>query len=254
MKIISIVNLKGGVAKSTTAINMSYLLASKGKRVLIVDNDIQANSSAFFSLRNMTPNITDVFRSDGDPAVLTAAIRETRYDNLHILPSTIDLAAAVIEMSRTGRITTLRDSLRKLTDYDYIIIDNAPNMTANVINAIFASDEVLVPTDIDGPGIDGLTEIQNQVAMARGSGLANEIRIAGIIITKYDSRTKMDREGAKQLRSVHGDLIFKNMIHASVKVKEATIQQVPIVRYDRRNHAAQDYIGLVDEYLAREAE
>lgn len=255
MKIISIANLKGGVGKSTTAINMAYILTEKEKRVLIVDNDIQSNTSAFFDRRGMEPNINEVYQSGGNKNILRAAIRDTRYTNLKILPATMDLATAIIEMSKGGNVTILKDCLRSLEEeFDFVIIDNSPQMTANVINAIIASDDIIVPTEIDCFGLDGLDEIRKQVEVARGSGLNDNIKIAGVLITKYNGRTKMDREGAKQLRQDPQNKIFENMIHLTVKVKESTFQQIPIVRYDKRNRAAIDYIGFVDEYLQRECE
>lgn len=253
MKIISIANLKGGVGKSTTAINMAYILTRKGKRVLIVDNDIQSNVSTFFNRKGLRPGIAEVFQSGGDKGILREAIKETQYQNLSILPSAMDLAAANIEMSKSGEVLILRDCLRELeADFDYVIIDNAPNMTANVINAIIASDDVIVPTEIDCFGLDGLDEIRKQVQIARESGLSDNINIAGVLITKYNSRAKVDKEGAHQLRQDPENNIFENMIHLTVKVKESTFLQIPIVEHAKRNRAALDYMGFVEEYLQRE--
>ncbi|WP_110955737.1 ParA family protein [Anaerosinus massiliensis] len=253
MKIVSIANLKGGVGKSTTAINMAYVLAEKGKKVLIADNDIQSNVSAFFDHKEIQPNITDVFMSGGDIATLRAAIKETKYKNLSILPSTMDLAEANIELAKNSEVEILRDCLRSLeNDFDYIIIDNAPNMTPNVINAIIASDHIIVPTEIDCFGLDGLDKIKEQVRIAKASELNDNIEIVGVLITKYNGRTKMDREGAQHLRQDKQNKLFESMIHLTVKVKESTFQQIPIVRYAKRNRAAVDYIAFVDEYLERE--
>ena len=147
----------------------------------------------------------------------------------------------------------LTQQLRELeADFDYVIIDNAPNMTANVINAIIASDDVIVPTEIDCFGLDGLDEIRKQVQIARESGLNDNINIAGVLITKYNSRAKVDKEGAHQLRQDPENNIFENMIHLTVKVKESTFLQIPIVEHAKRNRAALDYMGFVEEYLQRE--
>lgn len=253
MKIISIANLKGGVGKTTTAVNMAYILSDKGFRVLIVDNDIQSNTSAFFDRRGEVPNITDVYESGGDLNILKAAIKETRYPNLKILPATMELAGAIIEMSKEGDVTILKDSLRSLeNDFDYVIIDNSPQMTANVINAIIASDDVIVPTEIDCFGMDGLEEISQQVQVARESGLNDNIKIAGVLVTKYNKRTKMDREGALHLERLLDGKLFKSKIRLTVKIKEAMFQQIPIVKYDKKSIAADDYLLAIEEYLEKE--
>ncbi|GMB01055.1 ParA family protein [Pelosinus sp. IPA-1] len=255
MKIISIANLKGGVGKTETAINMSCVLADMGKRVLIVDNDIQCNTSKFFELIGMKPSIVEVFQSSGDKEILQAAIKNTKNKNLSILPSTMDLAAVNIEMAKNGEVTILHDCLRELeNDFDYIIIDNAPNMTPNVINAIIASNDIIVPTDIDEYGLDGLDNIREQVQIARESGLNDSIKIVGVLITKYNARTKVDRQGAEELRKCPENKLFDNMINLTVEVKKAKFNKIPLVKYARRNPAAQAYIGFVNEYLKREGE
>lgn len=253
MKKVSIVNLKGGVGKTETAINMSCVLAEMGKRVLLADNDIQCNASKFFEREGMQPSIVEVFQSGGDKEILRAAIKETKYKNLSILPSTMDLATVNIEMAKSGEVTILRDCLQELeNDFDYIIIDNAPNMTPSVINAIIASDDIIVPTDIDEYGLDGLDKIREQVQIARASGLNDSIKIVGVLITKYNSRTKVDRLGAEELRKYQQNKLFDNMINLTVEVKKAKFKKIPLVKYAKRNPAALAYIGFVDEYLKRE--
>jgi chromosome partitioning protein len=195
MKIISIENLKGGPGKTTTAINMAYILAEKEKRVLLVDNDPQGNSSKFFGYEGIQPNINDVYMGKGNEDILRAAIKETKYKNLNILPSTDDLAGAIIEMSKAGEITILRECLQKLEpDYDFIIIDNSAQMTANVVNAIVASNDIIVPAEIDSFNMDGLDEIKKQIQNIKMSGLNDNVKFAGMLITRYNGRTKIDRE------------------------------------------------------------
>ena len=255
MKIVSIDNLKGGPGKTTTAINMAYVLAEKGKRVLILDNDPQGNSSTFFGYKGVQPNINDVYMSGGNGEVLRAAIRETKYKNLSILPSTDELAGAIIEMSKNGEITVLRDCLQGLEkDFDFIVIDNSAQMTANVVNAIVASDDIIVPAEVDSFNMDGLDEIRNQIKNIKMSGLNDTVKFAGMLITRYNGRTKIDREGAKILRSNPENKVFETMISLTIKVKEAAFQQVPLVRYDKKNTAAINYVAFVEEYLQREGE
>lgn len=255
MKTVGIVNLKGGVGKSETAINMSYILAEKGNRVLLVDNDIQSNVSEFFERPGIQPSIAEVFQSGGDQEILRAAIKETKYQNLSILPSTMDLAGVNIEMAKSGEVTILRDCLKELeNDFDYVIIDNAPNMTPSVINAIIAANDIIVPTDIDSYGLDGLDKIKQQVQIAKDSGLNDSIKIAGVLITKYNARTRFDRDGAAALRQDRQNKLFDNMINLTIKVKESKFKKIPLVRYVKKNPAAMAYVGFVDEYLQREGE
>lgn len=250
MTIISIVNLKGGVGKTTTAINMSYGLAEEGKKVLLVDNDIQANASSFFDKRKAPKTITHVFMSKGEEKTLRAAIYKTKYNNLFILPAEMKLAEANIEMSKTGEVEILKNCMKIINgEFDYVIIDNAPSMTANVINAIIASDDIIVPMEVDGFSMDGLEEVRKQIKVAKNSGLNKGLKLAGVLITKFNSRTKMDKEGVKQLRQQHNYKIFENVIHMTVKVKESVFAKIPIIRFSKNSRAALDYKNFVKEYL-----
>ncbi|WP_196606512.1 ParA family protein [Pectinatus frisingensis] len=246
MKKIIIYALKGGVGKTTTAINIACALSELDKRILLIDNDISANLSSFFN-QNSSPNIANVFMN---PNLLNESIHDTKYKNISIISSSLDLESANKQLAKTGKVTILRDCLSKLEpQFDYVIIDNAPNLMPNVINAIFAADDIIIPAEVDIFGIEGLDKFQEQIQNVRTSGENDKIKIAGILITKYISRTKMDCEGEKFIRHQYGHLVFKNMIPQTIKVKESLIQQKPLIWYSRKNPAALSYRKVVKEYM-----
>lgn len=249
MRTFAIVNMKGGVAKTTTACNMAYLLAQSGKRVLLIDNDIQGNASAFYEQRKTAgaATVADVFRG----APIREAIRQTRYRNLSVVMGDMDLATVNMELMarRDPRAATiLQEALADIRqEYDFAIIDCAPNMTPNVINAFLAATDVIVPLEIDGFSIDGLREVESRVLEARAAG--HDVRLTGVLVTKFNGRTKMDREGLQFLRTKTKFPVFHNVIHMSIKVKESVFQHRPVVEYARKCRPAQDYRAFVEELV-----
>lgn len=252
MKTFAIVNMKGGVAKTTTACNMAYLLADKGQRVLLVDNDIQGNASTFYEQRKTAgvPTIADVFR--GVP--LCDAIRPTKYKNLFVVMGDMDLASVNMELM-AGRhaggnsALILREALKSVADrFDFVIIDCAPNMTPNVINAFLAATDVIVPMEIDGFSIDGLREVESRVLEARQT-YNPDCKLAGVLVTKFSARTKMDREGLAFLREKTKFPVFQSVIHMSVKVKESVFSHIPVVEYAKKCKPAADYRAFLSEIV-----
>lgn len=251
MRIFAIVNMKGGVAKTTTACNMAYLLSKHGKRVLLIDNDIQGNASSFFKQTKMADDktIADVFRG----ATIRAAIKRTDYDGLRVVMGDMDLAAVNMELladrERAGRAAMiLQEQLKTVQDeFDYAVIDCAPNMTPNVINAFMAATDIIVPLEIDGFSIDGLREVEARVLEANAAG--HRVRLSGVLVTKYNARTKMDREGLEFLKTRTKFPVFDHVIHMSVKVKESVFSHVPVVEYARKSRPAEDYRGFMQELV-----
>ena len=254
MRTFAIVNMKGGVAKTTTACNMAYLLAALGKRVLLVDNDIQGNASTFFEQQKTAgvPTIADIFRGTN----IREAIRKTKYENLFVIMGDMDLATVNMELmarQKAGGGARSALILRKalagvVCDFDYVIIDCAPNMTPNVINAFLAATDVIVPMEIDGFSIDGLREVEGRIREAHNS-YNPDIKLAGVLITKFSARTKMDREGLEFLRSKTAFPVFNSVIHMSVKVKESVFQHTPVVEYAKKCRPAQDYRDFIVEIV-----
>ena len=250
MRIISIVNMKGGVAKTTTAVNMAYLISKAGQNVLLIDNDIQGNASAFYECRKEAGMLTiaDVFRG----ADMRAAIRRTKYDRLRVVAGDMDLARVNMELmaeKSADKMLILRQALQNVGPYDYVIIDCAPNMTPNVINAFMASDDIIVPMEIDGFSIDGLQEVRSRIREAHTSGYNTKVKLRGVLVTKFNARTKMDKEGLKFLQEKTDFPVCKNVIHTSIKVKESVFQHIPVVRYAPKCRPASDYRGFVREIV-----
>ena len=253
MKIISIINLKGGVAKTLTADNMAHVLAVfHNKRVLLVDNDKQGNTSKAFGVHSYDEkSLSDILTARRiDPHEV---IKKTRFQNIDVLPANMTLIRANLEVmmdSTRPQQTRLRAALGAVTgEYDYCIIDNAPDINISTINALVASDDVIIPIKIDKYAFDGLAELKEQIEDTRDD-LNPRLRLAGCLITCFQ-RTDADRQGEEWLKAQPEYPVFDTRIRYSDKVTESTFSESPIAEYSRRSGAAMDYIAFVREYLRR---
>lgn len=255
MKTISIINLKGGVAKTLTADSMAHILATyHGARVLLIDNDKQGNTSKAFGVHSYDDkSISDVLTARRlDP---WEVIRKTRFENIDVMPANMTLIRANMEVlmdSTRPQQTRLRAALNTIATenfYDYCIIDNAPDINISTINALVASDEVIIPIKIDEYAFDGLAELKEQIDNTRDD-LNPRLRLAGCLITCFQ-RTDADRQGEAWLQDKPEYPVFKTHIRYSEKVTESTFAKSPIAEYSRRSAAAMDYIAFVREYLNR---
>ncbi|MCX7771947.1 MAG: ParA family protein [Clostridia bacterium] len=250
MKTISVINIKGGVAKTISSINIAYnLMAVHGYRILIIDNDKQGNSSKFFGLHSYElPSISEVLTEKGYD--IRSAIRKTSYENLDVLPANMTLLKAnkeiLLDVSRPQQ-TRLRKALCMVVDqYDYVIIDNAPDINMSVINALVASDDVLIPIKVDKFAFDGLEILTEQVEEVKEFNPS--LKIAGCFITMYQN-TNVNRQGVDHLKRTLNIPVFDTLIHKTVKVDETTFTGIPLIPYARNNTASRDYVALVKEYL-----
>jgi len=258
MKVISIINFKGGVAKTISAINISYaLVVGHGARVLLIDNDKQGNTSKFFGLHSYeAPSLSDVLTVKGFD--IRKAIFETPFEGLHVLPSNMNLIRAnkeiLLDVARPQQ-TRLKKALRQVCtgtkeydnaeSYDYVIIDNAPDLSMSAINALVACDDILIPIKVDQFAFDGLDQLLEQVEEIREF---NEgIRIAGCFITMY-AQNNVNVQGHQAIRDI-GIPVFDTVIRKTVKVDETTFLGLPLLEYAKNCTAAQDYEALVAEYL-----
>lgn len=251
MKTISVINLKGGVAKTISAVNVAHILAVvHGKRVLLVDNDKQGNASKMFGLHSYdAPSIAEVMTErDLD---LSNVIIPTQYKGLDVIPANMNLLNAnlrvLLDTTRQQQ-TRLRNALKQAEDqYDYCIIDNAPDINISVINALVASDDVLIPVKIDKFAFDGLAELKEQIDNTKDE-LNPNITLRGCFVTCYQ-RNEVNKQGEEWLHSQKEFPLFQTHIRKTEKVDESTFAATPIVEYSRRCGAAKDYMNLVSEYL-----
>lgn len=253
MKIISIINLKGGVAKTLTADNMAHVLAVfHNKRVLLVDNDKQGNTSKAFGVHSYDEkSLSDVLtarRLD-----VREVIKKTRFENIDVLPANMTLIRANMEVlmdTTRPQQTRLRAALDPVAgQYDFCIIDNAPDINISTINALVASDDVIIPIKIDKYAFDGLAELKEQIEDTRDD-LNPRLRLAGCLITCF-IRADAEKQGEAWLRSRPEYPVFDTHIRYSEKVTESTFSEMPIAEYSRRSGTAMGYIAFVREYLQR---
>lgn len=252
MRTISIINLKGGVGKTISAVNMAYILSTLGYKVLLIDNDKQGNASKILCRHGYgIKTIADVMTYKH---ITTASvIQNTKYEGLDIITANMELLSAnqqvVFDQTRRqqDRIKVALTQVR--STYDFCIIDNAPDINISTINALTASNDVMIPVTIDDFSIDGLTELKQQIDNTReylNSGLV----LQGCFITQYDRTNEADPQGEEYLRR-SGFPIFDTHIRKSAKVKQSTFAKQPLPLYSPRCGASRDYKFLVGEYLGR---
>lgn len=252
MNIISVINLKGGVGKSITAINLAYMLSKvKGKNVLLIDNDKQGNTTKFFSLHSYKkPSIADVLENKNYD-ILTA-IRPTIYSNLHVLPANMNLNdsnKSVLLDSRRQQQTILQEALKPIqTRYEYCIIDNAPDINISVINALVASNNVIVPAKIDKFTFDGIQQLIETFDEIRVFN--PDLDFTGVLITML-ANNKANKEGAQWLNESQLCPVFSTKISRSVKVDESTFHGVPLLEYSPKCKATLDYLAFLEELLEK---
>lgn len=248
---IAVVNQKGGVGKTTTTINLAAALTLKNQTVLIIDLDPQGNASTGLGLGKDMRDVTlyDVLVDGLD---IFEAIHETSVPGLTLIPSHIDLSAAELEIgSQSGRNTKLRDALAGLeSTYDYVLIDCPPALGLLTVNALAASNSVLVPLQCEFYALEGLSQLLKTVEMAKGS-INPGLIIEGVMLTMYDVRNRLSAQVASDVRKHLGRAVFNSMIPRNVRVAEAPSFGKPVMMYDPACAGSKAYVALADELLAR---
>lgn len=250
--IISVVNQKGGVGKTTTALNLAAYLADAGKFVLLIDLDPQANatSGAGIDHRSIPAGIYEGLIGTQS---MKSLIHRTAHEGLHVLPATQALAGASVELvTAEEREHFLRKAVLEIrNNFDYIFIDNPPSLGMLTINGLVASDSVLIPVQAEFYALEGMTQLMNTINLVR-ENLRPDLEILGAVITMYDSRTRLSKEVLEELYRYFPDKIFRSVIPRSVRLAEAPSFGKTILGYDPSSKAAKAYERLAREFLLRE--
>lgn len=252
-KAIAIFNQKGGVGKTTTNINLSACLAALGKKVLIIDNDPQGNSTSGLGINKSATvfNLYDLLLSDINPR---DGIMKTGYENLDIIPSNVQLAGAEIEMidldKREFRLKEIVDALKD--SYDFIFIDCPPSLGLLTINSLVAVDGILVPIQCEYYALEGVSQLINTFKLMKKS-LNKNLQIEGVLISMYDSRTNLSQQVVDEVEKYFQGKVYRTRIPRNIKLAEAPSFGKPIIIYDEKSKGAESYMALANEFLKGQA-
>jgi chromosome partitioning protein len=251
-RIIAIANQKGGVGKTTTAINLAASLAALEKKVLIVDNDPQANATSGIGIdtRQIRCTIYDCLIDGKEPR---EALLGCEVENLSIIPSNIDLVGAEIEMlDRPGREKILKEVLKKIEgDYDYILIDCSPSLGLLTVNSLTASHSVIIPVQCEYFALEGLGKLLNTIKIIQNN-LNPELEIEGFLLTMYDSRLRLSNQVADEVNKHFQQMVFKTIIQRNVKLSEAPSFGQPAILYDADSRGTVNYLNLAKELIQKQ--
>lgn len=247
-KIIAIANQKGGVGKTTTAVNISTILAKKGKKTLMIDADPQGNATSGLGIdKNVELSTYDILIGD---TKINETLQDTQIKNLKVCPSTINLAGAEVELvsaeEREFRLKKKLDEVKE--EYDYIIIDCPPSLGLITLNSFTASDSVLIPVQCEYYALEGLGQLINTINIVK-KVMNKKLEIEGAVLTMYDARTNLSNQVVKEVNKYFENKVYKTVIPRNVKLSEAPSFGMPITVYDPRSKGARCYEKLAKEIL-----
>ena len=252
-KVVSIANQKGGVGKTTTAVNLSTILAKKGKKVLLIDADPQGNATSGIGIsKEIDKSVYDVIIND---VSIKEAAKKTSIKNLDVCPSNINLAGAEVELvSLISRENRLKEKIEEIKyDYDYMIIDCPPSLGLVTLNAFTASDSVLIPIQCEYYALEGLEQLINTINLVKRH-LNRNIEIEGALLTMYDIRTNLSNQVVKEVKKYFNNKVYKTVIPRNVRLSEAPSYGMPITIYDPKSKGAKCYEKLAREFLNKNEE
>lgn len=251
-KVIAVANQKGGVGKTTTAINLSASLAKAERRILLIDTDPQGNSTSGIGIdkNNLNGGLYDVYTGRKK---IEELIQDTSLYHLEVVPSSINLIGAEIELiERPGREAILRDAIEPIrSHYDFIFIDCPPSLGLLTINALVAADSILIPMQCEYYSLEGISSLMRTLNLVRRA-FNPSLQIEGILLTMFDGRITLANQVATELRQHFGEKVYKTIIPRNVTLAEAPSHGKPVILYDFRSRGAQSYLALAKEVSGEE--
>jgi len=253
-KIISIINQKGGVGKTTTVINLAAGLSMKGKKILVIDLDPQGNATTGLGLSNTASSDITIYSVLNGNKKITEVIQQTSFENLNLVTSNVDLSGLEVETAGDSRRAfKLKDELTSILNdsrasYDYILVDCPPSLSLLTIMALVASDALVVPLQTEFFALEGLTQLMKTIERIKNN-LNPDLSIRGILLTMYDRRNKLSGEVEKEARNYFKEKVYQSVVPRNVRLSEAPSHGVPVLIYDKTCPGSKSYFNFTEEFL-----